>query len=94
MTTVSALNEIEKITQAMLTAAVREDFLQVAQLESQRRSLIAGIAPSALQAGQQPPVIQRIIECNQEITRRLEGRREDIGLLLQAFGESDIRTGE
>jgi hypothetical protein len=87
MTNAAALLEVEHITLKMLDAATREDLTELAALEDQRRLLIDRLDTAFLKASQQKPVLLRIINCNSEITRRLENRRNDIGSLLQALGE-------
>lgn len=90
------LLEAERLTVAMLEAARREDWAKVAAVESVRQPLIASlrdpISASANANLQISGVLNRIAESNIEITRLVQNRREDIGLLLQAFGDASLKA--
>jgi hypothetical protein len=92
MTAEHTLTEVEQITQTMLDAAKRENWIELAGLEDKRRSVLAGIDGIALKSPKHQDALQRIVQCNDTIAQRLKDRRDDIGLLLDIFGEPTAKT--
>ena len=92
MTAERTLTEVEQITRTMLDAAKRENWIELASLEDKRRGMLAGIDGIALKSPRHQDALQRIVQCNDAITLRLKDRRDDIGLLLDIFGEPTAKA--
>jgi len=85
MQTAPVLIKLEQIFEEMLLAAKAENWALLANLEGTARALLLGLKKSNLPDVSLKNTLQRLLECNQELTRRVTDRRNDIGLLLDAF---------
>ena len=86
MTSESLIDQIEHLTSEMVEQARLEQWNSLADNELKRRQLLEKLPsfPGATEAAL--PRLKHIAELNQDLIRRTTSRRDDIGLLLQAFG--------
>lgn len=89
MQTAPALIKLEQTFQEMLLAAKAENWALLASLEGSSRAQLLGLKKSNLPAASLKSTLQRLLECNQELTRRVTDRRNDIAFLLDAFDDPD-----
>ncbi|MCB4360893.1 flagellar protein FliT [Quatrionicoccus australiensis] len=82
------LARLEQTFQEMLLAAKSENWALLASLENDSRSMLLNIEKSKVSRAQLKASLQRLLDCNQEITRRAKDRRSDIAFLLDAFAAS------
>lgn len=94
MTIDGSLQEIERITHAMLECARQEQWQQLAGLEEQQRALVRGFDTRLLNSASQQATLQRVVEVNATITQRLRDHKNDIGLLLRAFDDPAAKAAE
>lgn len=86
MQTDSVLSEIDRLTQKMRDFARSEDWDALTRVENARRALLAKIDATAVRAPNNQALVQQIVSNNETIVRLAQNRKEDIGLLLGAFG--------
>jgi len=82
------LARLEQSFQEMLLAARSENWALLTSLENDSRSMLLNIEKSKVSRAQLKASLQRLLDCNQEITRRVKDRRSDIAFLLDAFASS------
>lgn len=86
MQTNSVLSEIDRLTQKMHDLARSEDWDGLTSLENARRTLLVKIDTKAARAPNNQALVQKIVSNNEIIMHLAQNRKEDIGLLLGAFG--------
>lgn len=82
------LAKLEQTFQAMLLAAKSENWALLASLENDSRSMLLNIEKSNVSRSLMKASLQSLLDCNQEITRRVKDRRSDIAFLLDAFADA------
>lgn len=87
MQTNGVLIEINRLTLKMQDLARSEDWDALTRLEKARRTLLVNIDAKAVQAPNNQMLVQQIVSNNEMIMRLAQSRKEDIGLLLGAFGD-------
>lgn len=86
------LHEMERLTGEMLDSARREQWPELAGLEERRRQLLAVLDVRSLGTPQEQATLRRIVDNNNTLTQRVQGRKDDLGLLLSAFGEAAAKA--
>lgn len=82
------LARLEQTFKEMLQAAKSENWALLASLEKDSRSMLLNIKKSTVSRSQLKASLQNLLDCNQEITRRVKDRRSDIAFLLDAFADA------
>lgn len=88
MQTAPELTKLEQTFQEMLLAARSENWALLTSLENDSRSMLLNIEKNKVSRAQLKASLQRLLDCNQEITRRVKDRRSEIAFLLDAFTSS------
>ena len=92
MQTDGILSEIDRLTLKMRDIARTEDWEALALLEDARRVLLAKIDTKAVRTPNNQALVQKIVSNNETIMHLAQNRKEDIGLLLGAFGEKTTES--
>lgn len=92
MQTDSVLSEIDRLTLKMRDLARTENWEALTLLEHARRTQLAKIDARAVHTPNNQALVQQIVSNNKAIMQLVRNRKEDIGLLLGAFGDPNTEN--
>lgn len=82
----SPLEQIEALTRAMQETATQEDWERLAGQERLRVALARALDPDTVRTPGNQAALNRIVQDNALLVKRLSERRADIALLLGGLG--------
>lgn len=86
----ATVREIERLTMEMAEQARQEQWAELAANEKKRRALLGNLQDMRGDHGALLQTLTRAAELNRDLVDRVRNRRDDIGLLLQAFGGTTL----